>query len=902
MNISYRGRKSKRPLLFLTGLALTLYTHAQTGTICGTVIDNKLKEPLIGASVLLDGSNTGAITNIDGDFRIENIKPGKYSVTASYVSYENETISTVQVVAHQESVLRFELNDANLQLENVVVVGRKNRESENILMLERKNSSVSVEHLGAKEMSLKGISSVADGVKKVSGISLAGNGQLFVRGLGDRYSITTMNGLVIASPNPDNKLIPLNLFPSSIVQNISVNKVYQASSFADYAGAHIDISTKENPGKDFISLSLSTGGKLNTVFNDFRHSDKSGGLRVKNLPKSIKEMTSKEFSEYAKTNDPFGGSFSIRKKQALPELGVGLSFGKSWDINNNSLNLIGSIGISNDYEIREKAYVTTLTAQGTRLNEFTSDNYSYQTKASGLIGLSYQFANTNFIRYNFFYSRLTDDTYKYRTGFDSEGNNLTGSNSIYHLYSLLNNQIDGKHSFGKWEFKWNGSYGITASDEPDRRQVMFLRNENDKLILFKLNRQETMRFFGELDEKSGTGDVSLKYNLNDNNLIRFGGAYLNKKRDYYSTRFYYNLNKINPIVVDPYNTDEFLNKESIANGNIAIDKNQQPKFSYFSGSEVIATFLESDFYPIGKLLVNAGVRYERANLWVRYWDDAAQEKYTELNTDDILPALNLKYAIDHNRALRFGISRTVTRPQFIEMAPFLYQESYGSASIRGNDELKNGYNLNFDLRYEYISDAGSMYSVTGYYKQLDSPIERVQEIAGGSAVHSFLNAGSGKAMGIEAEIRYAFTPEWRSGANISWMHTEVKLPENGVYTDKKRALQGASPYLGNIDLTYSPAFESGNRLSLTLLYNIQGPRIYTVGINSLGNIKEAVRHTLDFNAGYSVNSKLNFKLQVQNLLSSTIRFHQKVVSTGENKEVESFKTNSAVELGVSYNF
>lgn len=898
----YKKDLVKKLLLFFAGITLSFSIYAQTGTICGTVFDAKLKEPLIGASVLIEGTTTGAITDIDGNFRIEGVKPGKYNVSASYVSYQTQTKNDVPVVALQEAVLRFDLSDANLELENVVVVGRKNRESENVLMLERQKASVSVENIGAREMSVKGISNVAEGVKKLSGISMVGAGQLFVRGLGDRYSITTMNGLVIASPNPDNKLIPLDLFPSAIVQSITVSKVFQASTYADYAGAHIDISTKENPGKDYLNISLSTGGRINTTFDDFRYSDKSGGLRIKNLPQSIKDMSSKDFTEYSKQQNPFDGGFSIHKKQALPELSLGLSFGKTWDLGNNKLNLIGALGVSNDYETRLGSYVTTLTTQGTQLNEFTSDNFSYQTKASALIGLGYQFANTNRIRYNFFYSRLTDDTYKSRIGFDSEGNNLEGSNSVYHLYSLINNQLDGEHIFGKWTINWNGGYGITASDEPDRRQAMFLRKDNGELTLFKLNRQETMRFFGELDEKATTADLRFKYNFNDLNLIRFGGAYLNKDRDYFSTRFFYNLNKLNTIADNIYDTDGFLNQENIANSNIVIDKNQQPKFSYYAGSKITAAFAETDLYPTEKLLINAGLRYEKANLWVRYWNDAAQEKYTELNTDDILPALNIKYAIDNTQALRFGASRTVTRPQFIEMAPFLYQESYGSASIRGNDSLQNGHDYNLDLRYENILPSGNMYSITAYYKYLDSPIERVQEIAGGSAVHSFLNAGSGTAMGLEVEFRKVFTPEWRAGANFSWMYTQVKLPENGVYTDKKRALQGASPYLANADVTYSPSFNNENKLTLTLLYNLQGSRIHTVGINSIGNINETARHTLDFNAGYALNSKLNFKFQAKNLLNSTIKFRQEVVSTGKEEEVESYKTNTALEIGVSYNF
>lgn len=280
-----RNKREKRGLLMLVlllfGSFLALTAQAQTGVICGTVTDAKFKEPLIGATVSIEGTTMGAITDMDGNFRPENIQPGKYALIASYVSYQAKTIKDISVVARQETVVRIELSEADLQLEGVTVVGRKNMESENVLLLERKTASVSVENMGAKEMTIKGISNVADGVKKLTGISMVGTGQLFVRGLGDRYSLTTMNGLVVASPNPDNKLIPLDLFPASAVKNITVSKVYQASAFGDYAGAHIDVGTKENTGNDFFTVSFSAGGRTNAFLGDFYTSDKTGDRALK---------------------------------------------------------------------------------------------------------------------------------------------------------------------------------------------------------------------------------------------------------------------------------------------------------------------------------------------------------------------------------------------------------------------------------------------------------------------------------------------------------------------------------------------------------------------------------------------------------------------------------------------
>ena len=264
-------------LLFLLNV-LCLPALAQTGTITGKVTDTRLNEPLIGASVMIEGSTTGAVTDIDGHFRIAGLKPGSYNIVASYVSYENQTIKSVSVSGDKETTLNIKLKQSDISLEGVTVTARKNMENERVLQMERQNSSIAIENLGAKEMSVKGIGNVEEGVKKITGISIADAGQLIVRGLGDRYSTTTLNGLPIASPNPDNKLIPLDLFPSSTIQNITVSKVYDASVFADYSGAHIDINTKENVMDDFFNVNFNVGSRFNALGQDFYQMDRDGSL------------------------------------------------------------------------------------------------------------------------------------------------------------------------------------------------------------------------------------------------------------------------------------------------------------------------------------------------------------------------------------------------------------------------------------------------------------------------------------------------------------------------------------------------------------------------------------------------------------------------------------------------
>ena len=882
---------------FILLLVLSTMT-AMAGNIKGTVLDKQTKEPLTGATIQITGTAQGVVADIDGNYTL-NVNDGTYTITVRYIGYKDILLNSIKVKA--ETLLNFEMESDAQTLGEVSVVAKKNLEGERALQMERQKATLAIENLGAKEMSIKGISNVEEGVKKITGISIASAGQLIVRGLGDRYSTTTLNGLPIASPNPDNKLIPLDISPASTVQNITVSKVYDASAFADYSGAHIDISTKENVGSDFLSISFNAGGKFNTLGKDFYRMDRDGSLfKTPSLDQKLIDMSLTDFEEYARHNRLFNTSFQVSKKTALPEFGGNIGFGKRFTLGGNEVSVLGSIGVSNDLQTMDNASIRTLEATGNTLNEFNYDSYSNELKIAALGNLGYSFRTSDHIGYTFFYARNAIDTYMRREGVDYEDHHLIGSNNVTHIYSLQNHQVNGKHYFGKqWDLNWSGSYSKTSSDEPDRRQVMFIR-EDDQRKLFKLNRQETMRYFGSLNEDEWVGDLTASYRFGDNNKLQAGFTYKDKNRDYMGTRFYYNLNKLNPTITDIYDTDSFLNMENVENGSITIDRKKQPKDSYTAGNSIYAGYIATEYYPVAPLLVNLGVRYEISKQWVDYYTDGGKAERSELNKNDLFPSLNMKYQMNEKNSLRFAFSRTVTRPSFIEMAPFLYQESYGSAQIRGNADLQNGYNYNIDLRYELFEKNGDMLSITAYYKHLKAPIERVQTLSGGSAVHSFRNADNGMATGVEIEFRKEIVKDLRFGVNGSYMYTNVKLPEGGAYTNSQRALQGASPYLANADLTYSPAFSNDRQLSVALLYNLQGPRIHSVGISGLGDIKQQPVHTLNFTGSYRFNRRFAVKLQVNDLLNQDILFKQEVPTTGDKVEVERFRKGTGFEVGFSY--
>ena len=877
---------------------LLIVMFATAADIKGVVKDSETKEPLIGASVQIDGTTVGTITDLDGSFVLNGVK-GETTIVVSYVSYITKKL---KVNASKDTApIEILLEPDNRQLGEVTVTARKNNETATALLKERQKSSIPIENIGARDLSIKGISDVQEGVKKLTGISVASAGQIIVRGLGDRYSITTLNGMSVASPNPDHKLIPLDLFPTSTVKNITVSKVYDVASFADYSGAHIDIATKDQSSDNFFEASVSVKGYTNTIGGDFYEMDRASTLfRNPSIDNNAYNLPLSDFRQYSRNNRIFNTGFNVERRTAIPAFSGNVSFGRNFRIGSNDLNILASMSVSNGLSSMDNAIYKTLEATGTVVNDFNYDAYINEVKLSGLASVGYSFRESDHIGYNFFYARNASNEYMTRSGHDRDDHQLLGIHDVTHIYTLQNHQLSGFHEFGDaWSLTWKGSYGKTTSEEPDRRQVMYERTSNG-LELFKLNRQETMRYFGDLNESEYLADVSSEYKFGESNKVVFGAAYKDKKRSYSATRFYYNLSGINPVIDDFYRPDDFINAGALAAGDISINRVQQLKDNYEAANRIAAGFISAELYPVNDLMINIGVRYEYSDQYVDYYDDASIARRSTLKNHDFFPALNARYQFRDNNSIRLSFSRTITRPSFIEMTPFLYQESYGGAQIRGNEHLKNGYNWNVDLRYEYITQSGDMFSATVYYKQLEDPIERTQFLQGGATTHSFNNADNGVAAGVEVEIRKNIVKDLILGANVSYMYTNVVLPEGGAYTNTTRALQGASPYLANADLTYAPKFKNGDDMSLALLYNLQGPRIQSVGVSGLGDVTQQALHTLNFVARYRFNEHCSISAKVNDILNRDVIFEQDVPLTGGKEAVERFKTGTNFEIGFTY--
>jgi hypothetical protein len=899
------------------------FLFAQNAEITGTITDNN-NDLLIGANLFLVNTEKGTISDFDANYKIENIPAGTYTLQCSFISYKTQS-KEITLCKGQTLNIDFTLSADINQLDEVKIEAKKNRESENLLLMERKNASNIQESIGANELSRKGANNAAGGVQKVAGISMLDNHKLFVRGLGDRYNKTQLNGIPIASPDPDERLIPLDLFPTGILSTIEISKVYDATKFADYSGALIDLHTKEFPEKKFYIVKASTGVNTSTTFKDFRLGGSSqnwfSGFSLKERENyQPEELKIKNRNEYFTNEDPFGSDFSSKQITAIPNIALGISGGNSLKLKNGaSMGFIFSTGYGNDFKSVSGQDVV-LRADGIPLRSFSFNNYTYATKFSNLGSVSFNSGN-NSITYNIVYLNNTNNQLSNKNGFDGEGYNLYVRTSTFHDHRLFANQLIGNHKFGKaLNLNWKASYSTGKSAEPDRQGVVF-EQCGDNYSLFSLNQGETLRYFSNMRDSTYAATADLSYligntsNGRSKGKLSFGIHSMGKFRDFNSYMYFYNIDEISDIEAnlgDNNNTadidiTQLINDDVFADSLVSIKNNSQERDAYQAQLIVHAAYVDFTYNITPLFTLNAGLRAELSNQSVRFFTNIWEENgIAALN---LYPALNLKYSINENSNLRLSASKTLTRADFLEMAPFRYRPSYGSATSFGNDSIKNANNYNLDLKYELFNAPGEIFSIGLYGKILNTPIERISLNQGGGLEYSFRNAKGGKVFGIEMEFKKKIYDRIFVGCNASYIYTHINLYENSSNTFKSHAMQGASPYLINADIMYRLLDADKVKTDISMVYNVYGPRIYAVGDGGKGDIYELPFHQLDIITQTIINGRLGISMEFKNLLNSNRAFVQDVVKTTSDgyikdgvKEITSYKMGLWVAMGIHYKF
>lgn len=879
--------------------------YAQTGTIKGTIIDSKTNEPLIGASVLVEGTSLGAASDLDGRFVINNVAAGTHTLIVSYVAYQSITQTGVIVERNLETVVEFLMNSDDISLDEVEIVARANRESENILLLEQKKALVATQTVGARELSRKGIDDAQAAVAQVSGVSRQeGVKNVFVRGLGDRYNVTQLNGFPIPSEDPEYKNIALDFFGTDVIQNIAVNKVFSGNSAGDVGGAIIDITSKELFGDQALGLEIAAGLNTTSLTVDFFRQHGSG------------------YFGFANNIQPTHGKFDFKNSldPSIVKLplnhGFGLSGGKSFRIGENSNPLSFFVVASNsvDYSYTKEIVRNSIT-NGLIYQDQQGSRFSQNTNQLVLGNVNFGIKRKHNLQYNFMMIHANDQYVGEYSGKHAERHQDSDDYMGFYRRQqtddnlLVTNQFNSDWKLSdRLDLEAGASYNVIKGLEPDRRENYLSRMTEGSYILTGSNRQK--RFFSTLNQDDINAKTSLKYKLNDrfggvNSSILFGyiGRFVNN--DFKAVE--YNFSAVpGTVSIENLKLDDLYNAANFVAGRFQMT--QGDPNSYKVTKYIHSGFVEGTYQLVNKLLANVGFRMDKVDLTVDYITQNAGIGSESIHKLYYLPSVNLKYDINDKKVIRLGLNKTYTLPQSKEISPYQYV-NIGFAS-QGNPNIKPSDNYNVDLKWDYYITPSELISLTGFYKIIRHPIGRADQGNSAGLLEYTNISDKANVAGMEVEIRKNIFSRTNTGSttlnrlsagiNASYIYSSLMVKLLNT-PERNTQLEGAAPFIANFDISHTYTNERKSFVN-SLVFNYFSNRIHTIGSRGYKDIIEKGVPTLDFISSAKLNQNMTLKLKATNLLNPYYTLTREASDSKEIIILNEYKKGIKISLGISYDF
>lgn len=918
-------------ILLLFGSILALTAQAQIGVICGTVTDAKFKDPLIGATVSIQGTTIGAITDIDGNFRLENLKPGKYTLVASYVSYKTEMIKDVAVVARQESVVRIELSDADLQLQNVVVMAQRKLGTETAVLNTVRKSLPVVNGISAQQISKTQDSDAAEVLRRIPGITIVNDRFIVVRGLAQRYNNVWLNNATTPSSETDSRAFSFDVLPSSLIDNMMVYKSPSAELPADFSGGFVRLLTKNVPEGNTFNVSYQLGFNTNATFRDFQLTKGHGidylgfGAVKRELPSnSPAHLNDVSTSEAAAFTRRINRGWDISNFTALPEQKLTFTMNRLFDLDNWRIGNITNVNYSTGYdyyEMKNNNYLSYNMTSDESSYRYKYDDVQYKntTKLGALFNWSFLNGHNKYEFRNFFNQRgVSSLSQRQGTDYYSE-ENIRKWESLYTGRTTYAGQLSGEH---KWrddadKLDWTLGYAYAAYKEPDRKVVKSMERKQDDELKYYVS--DPTRYYQDLKDNSFSAGTNYEHVFTVSELFRptlNAGVYGEyKDRTFDARRFLYNLLGTGYNRFAEWDYTSIFSDENISGDRIYMRESTNKSDSYTSNTLLGAGYVAAKLNYGEKLNANVGVRMEYYQLKLDgYESDGINPVHLDLNTTEFFPSLNVAYSLTDKQQVRVAYGRSVNRPEFREIVPYVYYDFTIDANITGNMNLKNAYTNSVDLRYEFYPSAGETVTIGGFYKYFDAPIEQTYNEAGSGLQYTYHNADHAKAFGVEVDIKkqldFIGLKDLSLVFNGAYIYSKVYFPEGSFERD--RPMQGQSPYLINTGLFY----QNGNgELSASVLYNRIGKRIETVGVpaqnpnDDVPDIYEMPRNSLDLSLSKKLGKYVELKAGIKDLLNSKIEYKQFLELTdasGSKREVEqlvrSYRPGVNIIVGVNLKF
>ncbi|MGK0307272.1 MAG: TonB-dependent receptor [Urechidicola sp.] len=937
--------------LFLL-LLTTVFAFAQNkGTVTGKVLDLEMNdEPMPFANVYIKGTEIGSTTDFDGFYTI-NTLPGTYSLVFSFIGYETIEINNV-VITEEETVT---LKDVSLgategvALEAVTIKVSSKKESFQSLLGEQKKAIEVKTSIGAEELSQKSVGDAAGAVAKISGVSKEeGSSNVYVRGLGDRYLNTTLNGLSLPSNSIDKKNIDLDLFTTDIIENVSISKSYSPHFYSDFSAGNVNIDSKSFTGDRVFELSFGSGVNSYAIGQDrFMKSEGTG-----------------RFGFYNRYNhNPFAVvlSHGIDPVNAGAPIGANISgvIGKSFDLNDDSrLSLFISGSYENDFSFQEGSAVDYTNTYNKIFP--STEEFNYSTNTTLLASAIYKIDNNHKITYNSLFSNSSKDKVAY---FGTEGNGfyresrsqVDTDRGFYQMNVQFNqdmifvNQLLGKHTLNeKLKLDWGIGYNKVYSNEPDRKRVSLEDyffalddDQNTNPVFLTNNSFDNQRYFQKMTDDELNGRIKFSYQINEKVKLNYGYNGRLKTRDFENIRYGYKNFDDSLVINDVNNLNEVFNIQNVLDSLIQTDvfraltpqngvgptnRPGQLENTYNGNLEAHGGYISFEINLDNKWLIVPGFRAESFLQEIDYdvinlVNNPGSSKVIE---EFYLPSINIKYALNDDQNLRLSASKTVSTPEFKEMAPIVYegvtQRVGGNPDLLGRVEGNTYENvkdisysdiLNIDVKYENFIGQGQVLSLAAFTKQINNPINLVVANDATGTQRYFRTGDKATVYGVELEYRkHLLLDEEENGKltfgfNGTYMHTEQDLYSNisGTYSTSfnknTEELQGASPLILNADLSYKSNLFKDVKSTFNLVGNYYSDRISALGSGQLGNVIEKGVVSLDFILKNKISEKSELNFTAKNLLNPKV---QQVRELTNQEDIILSSFQRGINIGIQYKY
>jgi len=932
--MSLRSRAISALLVSALGLPATMAAQAQqparsssvqTVRVTGVVRDEVNGITLPGVPV---ETETGEVvyTDVDGRF-ILNLPPGPHQLKVTLEGYEPKTIT---LTAGTERTLTADVGLRLAKFATEITVTAKaidaDTSSAEAQLIERRQASVITDNLGAQEMKQNGDSDAAAAMSRVTGLSLVDNQYVFVRGLGERYSNTTLAGSVIPTTEPDKKVVPLDLFPTGLIDSVQVAKSYLPDKSAEFAGGLVQIIPLKLPSQALFDLSYG--------FNFY--STATG----KSIP--LSPLGSRDVWGYDNGSRSLPGGFPsgkiVRSGIFTPDVGFSAAQitefgrmlenrwrpvnddgipGQNWSIVagnrfGNKLGVLASMTHSyKELYVEEDRRFFRIEDAGTLapISDYHMQTGTQKAQLGVVANVAYQFNNTNRLAVENFYTHNGRDEGRFFDGVNEDNDRLYRNYRLQFIEEgLFSNAVSGDHFVQNWNnsrIDWRASFARASRDEPDLREVLYesVRTGTPNFVLADES-QSGFRMFNTLEDD--TKDLAFNWSTFSTGggrpkQFKFGLNYIERTREFQSRRF-----RFIPISTGSGNSavsaatltlppEEIYTADRIGT-QFRFNEETRPTDAYDGEQKTTAGYGMVDIAFAANSRLIGGARIERFDQTVNTFDPFGLFERTitsENRNTDVFPGVNFVQALRPDMNLRFGYSVTVNRPEFRELAPFEFTDVIGNRAIRGNEDLERALVQNVDGRWEMFSGGRGILAASVFYKHFDQPIERVV-VGGATPLATFQNADSARNFGFEFEGGRSIGTHLFLSSNYTYVDSKITLrPEQRtVQTSLERPLAGQSKHLFNV---MGEVVAPGG-FSARVLYNFLGARISDVGANEAPDIIEEGRGILDLVFSQRIRG-LGVRLNLENLTDADYEYTQ----VGADQAQRFYRQGRTVSLSFGYN-